>query len=448
MRRARIYGLLTSGLVLAFACVGTATTANASPDPAPPCTTNATALTPVICLPDGFGEDQAAPLGTGDTIPFDGQVVNNGPAVAHASVAITLPAGLRVDPTTGVTRFDDWWDQNSDNQDTTLTCTSTPDGSALTCDTGALAQGANLLVEVDLVAQPTAVVGTSGTFTVALQAAPSQPTFPATQVQATIDYTGIAHLQVSLTPPTATVTVGKSTTLTATIVNVGPNPAPDTVAFGFSSPTDNAGNSHFTITNSSTSLPIIVSPPGSATASSPASLTSSQAIESANSAKAAKAMSIRIETTSPGAASGSPFGLWPVGTITAGTSASVSVVVQAVSAGTDELDVSAGSDAGDPPCDTGAATGCENEAAATLTAVAAPVVVSPTPTVTVTVTASPIAGQAAAGEAADGATTLANTGTDTQPLLLVGILALLLGGACAYFGRKRELGVASHRHHH
>jgi hypothetical protein len=244
-----------------------------------------------------------------------------------------------------------------------------------------------------------------------------QAQFEPTQVQATIDFTGTAHLQVSITPATATVTVGKSATLIAKIHNVGPNPAPNAAALGISgSPSD--GTSHFVITNSAP-LPGGTSSSGSGSASGSAS--------AAAFAPASAGLVLTIQPASPGSVP--QIGFWPVGTIAGGATSSVTIAVKAVSVGTDELDLIAGSDAADPACQGNTPDPCQATAIATLIAVA-PVAVTPTKTVTVTRTATAVAPAPAGGGDA-----LANTGFDSGPALRLAFGALLLGSGFVLLGR-------------
>ena len=145
-----------------------------TPSPGPPCRA-AWTLTPLLCVPTGSGEDQPAPIGTDGFVEFAAQVVNNGPAVSDATVVVTLPAGLRLesDEDDPVNRYEDWWSADSDDEGTALACTSTVDGSSVTCNTGSVPAGANFLVVVDLEAQDDAVAGTSGIFTVGLESTPT-----------------------------------------------------------------------------------------------------------------------------------------------------------------------------------------------------------------------------------------------------------------------------------
>ena len=384
-----------------------ASAAQAAPIPVPaavagpPCSTDADAVTPVVCIPSDSGEDEAGLLGAGETATFGAQVVNNGPAVTDASVVITLPVSLRVDATDGVVRYEQWWLDEDSPDGTPLPCTVTPDGSVLTCSTGPLAQDANIVVAVDLTASASVVVGSSAAFTIGLQAATGRPEFPATSISGEVEFVGSAHLVVTITPATVRVVVGHSTNLVATVHNVGPDAAPNAVAVAVLGSDDTAAN-HFVITDSA---PL----PGDAAA--PLNL-------------------IRRTAADDDQPLDGQVGFWPIGTIPAGVTASVTVTVKAVSGGTSGIFFAAGADAADPSCDSeDDVDDCTDTALADLVAVAAPVV-TPTRTVTVTVAApSPSAKPVVAGPQ------LANTGFHAAPWVMAALAAIVLGSGLSYGGR-------------
>ena len=444
-----------------------------TPAPGPACSTGASASTPVICLPSGSGEDAPSPIGTDETITFDAQVVNNGPAVTDAQVVITLPAGLRVDPGEDdeVLRYDGWWQDDGGGDGTLLSCTTTAAGADVACDTGQVEAGANFLVGIDLTAQVDAVPGTSAAFTVALQPVPASDPFPITSVRATVDFTGTAHLQVALTPMRATVTVGQSTTLVATIRNVGPDPAPGAAAIGILS--KDAGKYPFVITNSEP-LPgdpgpfvAVQSDRAGKAGRAGQSARAGKAGRAVQSARAARPMTSRptngstarsvraaaAETTSSSASAAPPpagigvdpgsFGFWPVDTIAPGATATVQVVVRAESTGTAELAFLVGSDATDPGCDGADASECENTALASLTAVAATSATTPPPTTPTT--AAPTTGSASAPTVAPAsAAALPNTGFTARPWVSAGLGAVALGLGLMLMARPRRRHRPSH----
>lgn len=435
MRR-RSFGCtaLVGGLATLWIAVGVLPSAGAAPRVAagPACTTDAAALAPVICIPAGFGEDRPAPVGTGDTLTFAAQVVNNGPAVADADVVFVLPADARLGPHDPVTRYEDWWSDSFTGDGTALTCATASDDVTVTCATATLAHGANILVAVDLVAADTAVVGTSGVLEVGLTAAPGEPEFAPTTIRATIDFTGTAHLLVSITPATVRVTVGQHTNLVGTIRNTGPNPAPNAAAIGLSFPAGDSFDSHFQITNSAP-LP---GPDG-------------------------ERIDLRIRPAAAAAAGdGGGIGYWPVGTIAPGSTAAVTVTVEALSAGSDQLIFAAGSDAGDPACAKENSTGCDDTSDADLTAVVPEKSTPPTkpvPTVTKTVTAvatatvtrapTRTASTSAVAVVATSSPTaeLAHTGFEPGPWLVGSLFVLASGAGLMRAGRRPRRAGPTHR---
>lgn len=435
-RSVALVGGLAATVTTLLIAVGSASAAGAAPADGPPCTTHAGALTPVICLPAGSGEDHPAPLGTGDTLEFVAQVVNNGPAVADADVVIVLPAGVRLAAHDPVTRYEDWWSDDFDGDGTALDCATGVDPPTVTCATGALAHGANIVVEIDLVPTDAAVFGTSGALTVGLTAAQGQPEFASTTVGATIDHTGTAHLVVTITPMSVKVTVGQHTDLVGTIHNAGPNPAPNAAAIGLSLPDGDFDDSHFQITNSAP-LP---DPDGAP-------------------------LDVQIRpAAAAGASDDSGIGYWPVGTIAPGASAAVTVTVKAVSAGSDQLIFGAGSDAGDPTCAKDGA-GCQDAVVADLTAVVvARKSTSPVPTVTRTVTAVATAtvtathrvthspkrttstsAVAVLATSSPAAAQLARTGFEPGPWLVGAFLVLASGAGLVRAGRRPRRPGPAHR---
>ena len=136
-------------------------------------------------------------------------------------------------------------------------------------------------------------------------------------------------MRTTLDPTHLTVTLGHSGTVTAALHNLGPGAAVGTVGLAVVLPS--SGESpHFLITNS----PIDVTDDPSI----PASVRNQRALlarqllgaqQAARSARAARG------------AHPSPIGFWPIGTIAAGDTAHVPVVVKAVSLGSDILTFSA-----------------------------------------------------------------------------------------------------------
>ncbi len=444
-----------------------------------------------MCLPAGFGEDQAAPLAIDGSVDFGAQVVNNGPAVPNATVVITLPSTLRLDPDFPPTRFEQWWTDNADDTGTPLACVAPvggPDGRTVTCGTGPLAAGANIIVGIGFTTSSTATPASPpAKFTVALN--PALPTTPApNRVQATVYFVGSAKLILTVNPDHARVVVGKTVTLTGTVHNEGPNAAPNSYLFGADF-ADDGGRAHFQITNSA---PMPGAPSGSGGARTLAIAAGSSDVKRPS------------------------YGYWPLDTIAPGKSASTAIVVKASTVGTDELGISASSDAIDQDCDvqdsgsvsgSGSAAGlpavtahkslvklvprrirghkvtaqqagvCEDFVLVELTAVAAaptsstatttppastvaPTSTTPQPTATDPATSAPTstavlvaassstaAPASSSAQAAAGATKLASTGAQqTRPMVIASLLAILAGVALCLAGRRRPGWVrGSHR---
>jgi hypothetical protein len=406
------------------------TTTAPEPAPGPACSTDADAVTPVICLPTGSGEDQPTPIGTDGFVEFAGQVVNNGLAVSDATVVISLPEGLRLesDEDDPINRYDDWWSTDSNEDGTPLECTSSTDGSVVTCDTGSVPAGANFLVVIDLVAQDSAVVGTSETFTVTLESTPTSGAFPTTSVQATVDFVGTAHLQVVLTPTKATVVVGQSLTFVATVHNVGPNEAVEAAGIGLVFPVDFGDDQPFLITNSE---PL----PGTDSASAKASgATFALRRLPARTAATRTAAPKIADPTTP-----SDIGYWPIGTIAVGQTVKVQVVVKAESVGQAELDFDAGS--ADESCDDGTDPDCENIATADLDAIAPTTAPTTTPTTAPTTTTPPTSASATSSAAAattTAAAALPNTGFRTASWTWTGFAAVAFGLGLVLVARPRR----------
>lgn len=422
------------------------------------------------------------------SVDFGAQVINNGPPVPNATVVITLPSTLRLDPNFPPTRFEQWWTDNADDTGTPLACLAGVDGRdgrTVTCGTCPLAAGANIIVGIGFTTSATrTVTSPPATFTVALN--PARPTTPArSRVQATVYFVGSAKLILTVNPDHARVTVGKTVTLTGTVHDEGPNAAPNSYLFGADF-ADDGGRAHFQITNSA---PMPGAPSGSGSARTTAIAAGSSEVKQPS------------------------FGYWPLDTIAPGKSASTAIVVKASTVGTDELGISASSDAVDQDCDvddSGSASGsssapavpahksvvklvprrtrghkvsaqqagvCEDFVLVELTAVAAaptsstttttppastvaPTSTSPHQTATdpassattstgvvVAASSTTVAPAGSSAQAAAGAAELANTGArQIRPMVTASLLAILGGVALCLAGRRRPAWVrGSHR---
>lgn len=405
-------------------------------DHGPPCTTNADKLYPVVCLPDGSGEDRTGQLTAGENIEFDAQVVNNGPAVADANIVITLPKGLQLesDEDGPVYRIDGWYtDDEEDGDYTDLTCTALT--STITCAVGALEQGANILIGIDLQAGPDVTAGTTLSFQVALQ--PVVPgTFAATSVTASLAVVEPAHLVVSLTPATVRAVVGHSATVTAAIHNAGPGTAADTFAFAIDADQNSPKNTHFVITNGI-----------DATQGGGGAKTVGVVVAGSSRARARlqqQALTRAAAVTRRHALPSLRF--WPVGTLAPGATTRIPIKLRATSEGEDSLLFAAQSQTGDPACDSG--DGGDN-GSASATPLARPADTTTAPgacqdTVTTLLTAV-LPSAAAASGSASGSEPLADTGTHGLDLQLgVAVWAIVLGGLLVWVGRRR-FAAGNHR---
>jgi hypothetical protein len=377
----------------------------------------------VLCLPKLFDEDQPAEAAIDEDVFFDGQVINNGSAVSDATVTITLPPQLRLAPDVGdtVTRIEKWWlDDDKDATEEGLNCTTSAAGSTVSCPTGSIAAGDNFLIDIALVGSDKAKAGSSASFSMTLAPIAAGPTFPSTHITGLVDFLGQAHLVVTLAPNTATITVGTSRTLTGTVHNNGPNPAPNTVSVGIvatgtlDGPEPPTPTKDFIITNSGP-LP---DPDGKA-----------------------EALDVRRAGTSEPV-----LAFWPVGTLAPGQTASVKVTVKALSVGRATLGFAAFSDADDPPCDSDDDSACREEDETALVAVAAPVTTAaPAPTATTapastastaSTATTPVA--TAATSALASPTALPNTGFRPAPWLGSAAAAILLGIGLMVLGAPRR----------
>ena len=301
-----------------------------------------------LVKPNGSGENRTLPLGTGADGDFEAILTNGGGDAPAATLTITLPAGLTIDQSFGVYRDDDYRSAR-DSGGVRLACT-TVQANVVRCALGAVAGGANALVDVPVQPTPSAPVGQVGTFTLnaladsGLEADPRDNT-----VSGSVRFTGTAHLAVTLAPKKLRVVVGKTGAVTATVKNKGPNTAPNTVGLII------VRGNHFRITHFSGKQFV----PGGGGAT-----TLARARWGARSSHSA---------TAAATPAGVPIVLWKVGTIKPGKSVKAVVTVKARAVGKDELLVAAGSLAGDPACQSASGSvRCQSFAIASLRAVRAP----------------------------------------------------------------------------
>jgi hypothetical protein len=354
----------------------------------------------VLALPPDSGEEGVLPLGPDEDGDFEAILTNTGAAAAASTLTITLPVGLTVDQEFGVYRDDQYLDDDDDGG-VQLDCT-TVSASTITCVLGAVAGGANTLLDIPVTPTPAAVVGTVGRFTVGALADTGLDADPADNtVSASVLFAGIAHIKATLSSPTTRVVVGKSIKVTATISNAGPQPALNASGFVGLEAT------HFTITGfTGTQLGL----------ESPTVVRDAAAVH-ADQKVAAGAKKAPIVTTA-----GVQIVLWDAGTIAAGRSISAVITLRAVSPGRDLLALLSGSDAEDPPCeDFGSEAACQNTAELALTAIAVP----PKP--------SHSASPNSRGQQ------LADTGPARVGRLTIGsILTVLLGALLLAIGTRRQ----------
>ena len=337
---------------------GTATGAHARASAVPGCSTDPHATHPVICLPADSGEDRVAYVPAGSAIEFGAQVVNGGATAADAKIVITLPSTLRVFADDPPVRIDDWYPLDSATDDgTDLRCTQSTDFRSVVCDTGTLAPGANVLIGIPVYAADNAPDGQQATFGVALQPSGTSA-FDPSQVSATLQFLGASHLQTTLTPTRLTVVVGRTGRVVAALHNLGPSAALGTVGLAVVAPSSRGGT-HFLITNSA--IDVTDDPSVTATVLHRRAQLAQQFLSAQRAARPARS------TTS---AHPAPVGFWPIGTIAAGATAHVPVVVKAVSLGTSDLIFGALS-ATDPGNCNDDGTVCDEVATAHLAAVAA-----------------------------------------------------------------------------
>ncbi len=335
---------------------GGAATSTAAPGGPPPCSTDPTADHPVICLPPDSGEDRIGFVPAGDSIEFAAQIVNGGSTASNAKIVIALPPTLRVRPDDPPVRIDGWFPlDSSEGEGANLRCTQSADFRTVVCNTGTLAAGANIVVGIPLHAPDDAQDGQRARFSVTLRPSGTS-SFTPSSVSATVQFLGPAHVRTTLTPTRLSVALGHSGTVTAALHNLGPAAAIGTVGLAVVLPASGE-NPHFLITNS----PIDVTDDPTI----PATLLHRRAL------LARQLLGARQPADSAHASAGghpSPVGFWPIGTIPAGDTAHVPVVVKAVRLGTDVLTFGALSvtDAGNCNAD---GTACDEIASARLTAV-------------------------------------------------------------------------------
>jgi hypothetical protein len=358
----------------------------------------------VLSYPPHSGQDQVAPLGTGQLAVLFILIGNDGYGEPPTRLTIDLPAGLALGPDGATSNRDGW----------PLACTLVSTGQ-LSCPLGRLAHNDFQPLTVQLTPTPAADPGTDGTLTLTATPDEGVEQNPANNSQtATVHFTGTAHLELTLAPALSKVTVGKSTVVTVTVRNDGPQPA-DLVVAGLG-----LKDEHFSITGFDGNT----TPPKSPVPNQK-SATLKHVMPTRSPVPMQKLVSLSHATNNAAQDQNiqPDFVEWFITALAPGQTATAHVIIRAASVGSTILVMGAFSTAGDPACDnTG---GCF--VALTLTAIAhAPTVNHPVTTQTSTPASTPTGG-----------TELANTGPTPWPADMLGIGMLLLGSAAVRLGRAR-----------
>jgi LPXTG-motif cell wall-anchored protein len=180
----------------------------------------------VTLTPDS-GEDQVGLLGTGRDIDLLVDVDNRGYGTPSSTLTIDLPTGLALG-SAGVSR-----DATGDP----LSCApAVGNPQQIHCALGPVNHGADgdPTLDIDLTSTAAAPIGQLATVTVSAAPDAGQGTDqnPANNsASAQLRFTGSARLSYFVTPAKTTVALGGQTTVTLTIHNAGPQPAPSTLAF-------------------------------------------------------------------------------------------------------------------------------------------------------------------------------------------------------------------------
>lgn len=262
----------------------------------------------VTLTPDS-GEDQVGLLGTGRDLDLLVDVANLGYGNPTSTLTVNLPTGLALG-SAGVSR-----DATGDQ----LSCTpSSGNPQLIHCALGQLAHGGDPTLDIDLTSTAAAPIGQIATVTVSAnpdagQGTDQNPTN--NSASARLQFTGLARLSYTVAPAKTTVPLGGRTTVTLTIHNAGPQPAPSTLAFTV------LIGSNFSIAGFTGRT----GPP---------------------------AESVTVGSSGSG---GSPSGggaelLWFAGDIPVGGSVSAVLTVQAETLGTGKVGIAAFSGASDPNC--------------------------------------------------------------------------------------------------
>ena len=279
-----------------------------------------------VTKPSGTGETRVLPLGTGVDADYQAILSNTGGIARAAALTMTLPVGMKIDRSFGIYRDDEYLSV-VDTGGVKLRC-ATVASHVVRCALGAVPTGTSALLDIPVQPTSKAPVGHTGTFAVtALANNGLEANRDDNTVHGSVQFTGAAHLVVSVTPHPLHVTVGHAGRLVVAIQNAGPDPAVRALALV------EVRSAHFTIVGfSGRQLP----PPSGG--GSPI-------------ARPRWGPRWTSRTATAQASPGKPSVVWKVGSIASGRTVRAVVRLEARSAGQDELLVAAGSSAGDPPCE-------------------------------------------------------------------------------------------------
>ncbi len=279
-----------------------------------------------VTVPSGSGEARVLPLGTGVDADFQAILSNTGGIASAAALTMTLPVGMKIDRSFGIYRDDEYLSA-VDTGGVKLRC-ATVASHVVRCALGAVATGTSALLDIPVQPTSKAPVGHIGTFAVtALANNRLEANRDDNTVHGSVQFTGAAHLVVTITPHPLHLAVGRIGRVAVAIHNSGPDPAVRALALV------EVRSAHFTIVGfSGKQLP----PPSDG-----------------GSAVARPRWGRRwtSRTATADTSSGRPSVVWNVGRIPSGRTVRAVVRLKARTAGQDELLVAAGSSAGDPPCE-------------------------------------------------------------------------------------------------
>ena len=347
-----------------------------------------------------------SPVGTGQETYLAYDVKNLGYGTPDTLLALTLPAGLALGEDGVFSGY------GGDAQ-----CAAQADAQHVLCDLGAIphyTDNTDPEIDITVIGTAAAVGGTNAVLGLAVAPATGQgvDTNPANNVISTpLHYTGSARLSYTITPTDKKVALGKTTTVTLTVHNAGPQPAGETVALGV------VIGKNFTISHFSGKQEdggIVIS-------SGSSSSDLHRAVAAASASASAAPGDPEEDAPSDGV-------VWDVGTIPAGKSVSAVLTIKAVKLGTAKVGLIAFSDAGNPACpdfDCALTT-------ASVQAVPVPVVVTTPPATTAP---APLSTQPVAVVTSP---QLANTGSASRPALGLAVLLLIVGGGLTVVGRRRR----------